>query len=212
MDPMTAFGAASSAVGIASFATDLSVGLFKLASQIRSAKDSLKAIGETVKSTAFALEEVEKLLLKEEKYVRLSGELRMFSAKGLTRVRETTEQCLMVLWKIEAVALGNSEPKDVELVARLAQRARLTNRSIELDANLTNHSPGLRNRFIFALSASDKLKEYDKQLQNFQISLSLIFDVVTVTYLLHKRYTISHHVNPSNGQYPIVSHADRDGI
>lgn len=188
MDPITALGAVSSAVGIASFALDLSVGLSKIAGQIRSAKYSLKGVGETVKSTAYALEEVEQLLRKEEQHVLQGGDLRMFSAKGLARVKETTDQCLLILWKIEAVAIGCEEPDEAALAGRLAMRASASaQQAITLHPWLTNPSPSLWKRFIFVASASDKLVEYGKQLQNFQISLGLIFDVVTVTYLLNKR-------------------------
>lgn len=190
MDPITALGAASSAIGIASFALDLSAGLFKLANQVRSAKDSLKGVSETVKSTAYALEEVERLLQKEEQHVRQGGDLRMFSAKGLARVKETTDQCLIVLWKIEAVAVGSEEPDETELATRLAMRASMWDhmqQPITLSSRFTNPSLGIWDRLIFAVSASDKLREFGRQLQNFQISLSLIFDVVTVTYLLSKR-------------------------
>lgn len=188
MDPITALGAVSSAVGIAGFALDLSVGLFKLASQIRSAKDSLKGVGETVKSTAYALEEIERLLKAEEQHIRQGNELRMFSAKGLARVKETTDQCLIALWKIEAVAFGLEEPDEPQLDARLAARARSpVQKKILLDPRVSNPSPGIWDRVAYALSASDKLMEYGKQLQNFQISLGLIFHVVTLTYLLNKR-------------------------
>lgn len=168
MDPITALGAVSSAVGIASFAIDLSVGLFKLANQVRTAKDSLRGVGETVKSTAYALEEVEQLLRKEEQHVRQGKDLRMFSAKGLSRVKETTDQCLIALWKIEAVAVGCEEPGEPELAARLAVRASASaQQAITLDPRFANHSPGIWNRLVFAVSTSDKLVEYGKQLQNF---------------------------------------------
>lgn len=188
MDPISALGAVSSAIGIAGFALDLSVGLFKVASQIRSAKDSLKGVGETVKSIAYALDEVEQLLRKEEQHVQQGGSLKMFSTKGLVRVKETTDQCLIVLWKVEAVAVGFEEPGEPELAARLAARASASaEQTITLDPKFTNPSTGVWNRLVFAVSASDKLQEYGRQLQNFQISLGLILNVVTVTYLLTKR-------------------------
>lgn len=189
MDPISALGAVSSAIGIASFAIDLSAGLFKLASQVRSANDSLKGVGETVKSVAYALEEVEQLLRKEEQHVQQGKNLRMFSAKGLARVKETTDQCLVVLWKIEAVVVGCEEPEEQEMAARLATRAGAsTQQAITLDPRIKSPLPGVWNRLVFAVSASNKLAEYGKQLQNFQISLGLIFNVVTVTYLLTQRY------------------------
>lgn len=188
MDPVSALGAVSSAIGIANFALDLSVGLIKLASQIHSAKDTLKGVGETVKATAYALEEVETLLKKEEEHVRQGLQLQMFSTKGLSRVKETTDQCLMVLWRIEAVAAGLEQPEDKQLTARLAARANATKPPpIILDPKFTNPSIGIWDRLVFAVSASDKLVEHSRQLQIFQSSLSLIFDVVTVTFLLNKR-------------------------
>lgn len=183
MDPISALGAVSSAVGIASFALELSIGLFKLAKQIHSAKDILKGMSENVKSIAYALEEVEQLLHKEEQHVRQGNTPRMFSAKGFARVKETTDQCLIVLWKVEAVAVGSGEPQEADLAVRLATR---TQEIITLDPRFESSSPNFWNRVAFALSASDKLAEYGKQLQNHQISLSLIFNVVTVTYLCNQ--------------------------
>lgn len=191
MDPISALGAVSSAIGIAGFALDLSVGLFTLASQFRSAKDSLKGVGETVRSIAYALEEVEQLLRKEEHHVQQGGTLQMFSTKGLARVKETTDQCLIVLWKVEAIVVGCEEPEEPELAARLATRASASvQEAITLDRRFTNPSPSVWNRLVFAVSASDKLQKYGAQLQNFQISLGLILNVVTVTYLLTKRQVI----------------------
>lgn len=188
MDPITALGAVSSAVGIASFALDLSVGLFKLANQIRSAKDSLKGVGENVKSIAYALEEVEKLLREEDQHVRQGRDLQIFSTRALARVKETTDQCLIVLWKIQAVALGLEEPDEVSLAARLATRASVSaQQAIKLDPRFTAPKPTVWNRLVFAVRASEKLGEYSKQLQNFQISLVLILNVVTVAHLLAKR-------------------------
>lgn len=189
MDPMTALGAVSSAVGIAGFVLDLSVGLFKLASQIRSAQESLRGVCETVKPTAYALEEVGQLLRAEERHVHKGAGLRMFSAKGLERVKETADQCLVVLWKIEAVAVGRDVPTGPELAARLAMRASAPGQpAIALDPRIAKPVPGVWNRVVFAVSASDKLVEYGRQLQESKISLGLIFNVVMVTYLLNKRY------------------------
>lgn len=189
MDPISALGAASSAIGIASFALDLAVGLVKLSGQIRSAKDSLKSVGETVKATAFALEEIEKLLAEEENHIRQVKALSIFSITGLSRVKDTADQCLIVLWKIEALVCGTEEPDGRDLEARLRQRASNNSKAIQLDPKILNPSLGIWDRLVFAVSTSDRLKEYGRELQSFQISLSLIFDVVTVAYLLSKRYS-----------------------
>lgn len=187
MDPISALGAASSAIGIASFALDLAGGLIKLSGQVRSAKDVLKSVGETVKATAFALEEIEKLLVEEETHIRQVEALSIFSITGLSRVKDTTNQCLVVLWKIEALICGSEEPDDRALDARLQIRSNTKSKSIQLDPKIVSPSLGTWDRLMFAVSTLDKLKEYGRELQSFQISLSLIFNVVTVAYLLSKR-------------------------
>lgn len=214
MDPVSALGAVSSAIGIASFALELGSLLLKLANRMRSARDTLRALGETVQSTAYALEEIEGLLRKEAA-CKGRGQ-RLFSATGLVRVKETTDHCLMVLWRIEAVALGEDEPSETVLAVRVRQREEHRSGDgdgeILLDPRLRalggkeigkgkeadggegesqgdgrGAGLGVWNRLVFAVSAADKLNEYGRQLQNFQISLGLIFDVVMLTHLLGKR-------------------------
>lgn len=187
MDPISALGAASSVIGIAGFALDLSVGLFKVAKQMRSAEETLRNMGERVKATSFVLSEIEELLKEEELHVRKTKALRIFSVAALVRVKETATQCLIVLWKIEATVLGE-DLDERDLLERLGKRSKAASKPIQLDAKLASPSIRIWDRFVFVISTSDKLEEYGKQLQTYQGSLSLIFNIVTVKYLQSKRY------------------------
>lgn len=187
MDPITALGAASGVIGIASFAIDLSIGLSKLASRMRSARDSLKNVEQTVMSTALVLDEIEELLKQEQSNVHRSSELRMFSASALVIVGETTNQCLRILWKLEAAVLGNKEPEERVLSAWLEHRSKSALGTIKLDPGFVDSSLRFWAKVDFAFNKSDKLGEYGKQLGDSQATLSVTLNIVIVKHLQKKR-------------------------
>jgi hypothetical protein len=100
MDPLSAIGAASSVVGVASFGIQLSQAFYQFTSQALSAKESLQTILSGVHETACALNQVHGILVEECEYRERKGRAILFSAKAIEDVRGTADKCLFIFWLI----------------------------------------------------------------------------------------------------------------
>lgn len=192
MDPVTAIGAAGSVIGIAGFGLQLSAAIYKFYSQIGDAKESLQAAVDGIDSTAVALERIYEFLQIEEENLTKGKGLLLFSNTAILGVKDTAHKCLAVFWRIEATVTNRNGPKfEQELLDRLLALKRDTGKSsqrpvLELDSSLVETASSLRNRIRWTFKGDfSKLEEYSRRLQQFQLSLTLMFSVVSLG--IHQR-------------------------
>lgn len=187
MDPVTALGAAGSVIGIAGFGFQLSAAIYQFYSQIGDAKESLQAAVDGIDSTAVALNRIHDFLRVEEENLREGKGLLLFSSTAILGVKDTAHKCLAIFWRIEATITNKKGPKfEEELLQRLLTLKRDTGSKpiqpiFELDSSLTEAAASLRNRFRWTIRGDfSKLEGYSRRLQQFQLSLTLMFSVVSL--------------------------------
>lgn len=183
MDPISAFGATGSVVGIATFGLQLSNALYQYFDNYRSAQEGLQDIADGVSSTTYALEKIHEYLKAEELNQRQGRGLLLFSNRALLGLKETADKCLLVFWRIEAtIASKNHRGFEEELVARLEQ----FNEDVRNDRDPCRFSAansvsdlklGFRGRLRWSFILP-KLDGFNKQLQHYQLSLTLMCSVV----------------------------------
>jgi hypothetical protein len=111
MDPITALGAASSVIGIASFGIQLSQILYQFTTQALSAKESLQTILSGIHATTCALNQVHGILAEECENLERKGRAMFFSAKAIDDVKGTADKCLVIFWRIEATITSKTGSK-----------------------------------------------------------------------------------------------------
>lgn len=191
MDPVTILGAVGSVVGIAGFGLQLAQFLDTFIEGYASAPESLEAILETLYSTSEALEQVQEFLKREKKNVEQGGQPELFSAKALAQIRKTSDKCLKIFWKIEAVILRDSSS---DLDDRISRRLVAFHAEIEanraqpvicLDTRLKLSS---LMRWRWSFSISRKLDKHNDHLHRLQTTLILMFQVISLQANLIKPY------------------------
>ena len=130
MDPATILGAVGSIVGIAAFSLKLAQFIDTFISDYGSAAADLTTILEGIESVHLALEQVREFLQQEEKNVRGGGAAQLFSGKALKQVRTTSDKCLKIFWRIEAVVLRRGEVGDAECRRRLGEWHRVVEEEV----------------------------------------------------------------------------------
>lgn len=182
MDPVTILGAVGSVVGIAAFGLHLAQFLDKFIDDYSSADESLVAILEGIASTNDALGQVRDFLQIEEKNVMSGGAPQLFSLKALKQIRSTSDKCLKVFWRVEAVILRKN-PTDEEIKAKLVRfhlevQEKKSPDVLELDkASLKLNRLG---RWRWSFNVGQKLETYNRQLDRQQSTLILMFQVISL--------------------------------
>ncbi|RDW91565.1 hypothetical protein BP5796_02730 [Coleophoma crateriformis] len=180
IDPISALGAASSVVGIASFGIQLSQALYQYISDARDYKLELNAIVNGVRSATDALEMIRDLLETEHQHICQHGQPILFTEKALMFVQEQGDQSLLLFWRIEneITKRHGSEALEVHLARRLDEyhnpKARNLGRTLQLDPDMTLSTKG---QITWPL-VLPKLKDYRMQLEQHQINLSLMLQVI----------------------------------
>ncbi|KAK7728715.1 hypothetical protein SLS63_006576 [Diaporthe eres] len=185
MDPITALGAAGSIVGIAAFGLQLGAYLYKVQSKVRSAKESLRNLLASIRSTASALESLYTYVkLEREGMVHRRGWLQLFSLQALIDLKDTADQCLIIFWRIEATITGNKDSaSDEELARKLVQFNKLLNKDETAKVSLDN-TIGDQSWSVFGsirwTYIDFKLDGYSQQLHHYQGCLTLMCSVVSL--------------------------------
>ncbi|RDW60703.1 hypothetical protein BP6252_12086 [Coleophoma cylindrospora] len=180
IDPISALGAASSVVGIASFGIQLSQALYQYISDARDYKLELNAIVNGVRSATDALEMIRDLLETENQHICQHGQPILFTEKALMFVQEQGDQSLLLFWRIEneITKRHGSEALEEHLARRLDEyhnpKTRNQGRTLQLDPDMTLSTKG---RITWPL-VLPKLKDYRTQLEQHQINLSLMLQVI----------------------------------
>jgi hypothetical protein len=184
MDPLSAIGAASSVVGVASFGIQLSQALYKFTSQALSAKESLQTILSGVHATACALNQVHGILVEECEYRERKGRAILFSAKAIEDVRGTADKCLIIFWRIEATIANKTTRSNFE--EQLNERLKKFNEELSkkkhpdpLNVDTTSISLSRWERLRWPY-ITPKLEDYNNQLQRLQLNLVLMFSVISL--------------------------------
>lgn len=187
MDPVSALGAAGSVIGIAGFGFQLSAAIYQFYSQIGDAKESLQAAVDGIDSTVVALDRIHEFLQIEEENLKKGKGLLLFSSTAILGVKDTAHKCLAIFWRIEATITNKNSPKfEKELLDRLLALKRDTENNskkavFELDSSLAETASSLRNRFRWTFKGDfSKFDGYSRRLQQLQLSLTLMFSVVSL--------------------------------
>lgn len=189
MEPVTILGAVGSVVGIAAFGLQLAKFLDGYIDEYASAAESLEALLEGIDSTNDALEQVREFLQAEGKTLRKGKAPQLFSLKALKQVKTTSDKCLKVFWRIEAVILRKT-PSDEEIRGRLEKFHREIKEKkepvvLELDRGLKLNRLG---RWKWSFSVGEKLEKYNRQLDRQQCTLILMFQVISLRINMTKSY------------------------
>src|SRR3569833_935781 len=184
MDPITALGAAGTVIGIVGFGMQLSQVHYEFGSQVGSAQQSLRDVLDAIDATTRALNEIHTYLEAEEQNVKDGNHLRLFSQKSLLGVKEPADKCLVVFKRIEGTIVNTSQSKQEDaLVAKLMA----FNKSLQtgekpalvLDSKLKSLSLNFVDRLRWTYVAP-KLEDYSRQLHHYQLSLVLMFSVISL--------------------------------
>ncbi|KAJ8059572.1 hypothetical protein OCU04_011228 [Sclerotinia nivalis] len=97
MDPVTILGAASSAIGIASFGLQLVQVLTKYANEASSAAQNLQATLANIRAASDCIEQIN-FFLKEEsdRVVKQRQKATLLSIGGIRKIQQTTDECLKI--------------------------------------------------------------------------------------------------------------------
>jgi hypothetical protein len=185
MDPVSILGAAGSVVGIASFGLQLSGALYQFIDSYRSAQENLQDVADGIQATTFALDKISEYLKLEEQNVQEGRGLQLFSNRALVGLQEVSNKCLLVFWRIEAtVTRKDHSGFERELVDRLKQfNENIRNNReacfFEVSDCLARVRLGFRNRIRWSFIGT-KLQGHSTQLQQFQLSLTLMCSVISL--------------------------------
>ncbi|TEY73046.1 hypothetical protein BOTCAL_0084g00250 [Botryotinia calthae] len=195
MDPITILGAASSAVGIASFGIQLAQVLSKFISDVRSAAHALQAILESIKSVSATMKHINEFLEKEFRNMKKGNKASLFSSEAITDIQMTTDQRLKIFWRVEAWIIDRDDSQELEIKLM----SRLDDFKNQLKTSKNKQVPVLNLNKSFAkvrrLSMRDrlqwpfsepKLEQYNTQLHRLQAHLTLMLQVITVCALQRK--------------------------
>lgn len=195
MDPITILGAASSAVGIASFGIQLAQVLSKFISDVGSAGQTLHAILESIKSASATMKHINGFLEEEGRNLKKGNKPALFSSEAITDIQTTTDQCLKIFWRVEAWVISRDDSVELEakLTVRLDQFKTQLKVSKDSEVPILNLDKSLakarklskRDRLQWPFSAP-KLEQYNDQLHRLEAHLTLMFQVITVCALQRK--------------------------
>ncbi|ESZ96445.1 hypothetical protein SBOR_3177 [Sclerotinia borealis F-4128] len=192
MDPIKILGAASSAVGIASFGIQLIQVLTKYANDASSAAQNLRATLTNIRAASNSIEQINIFLKEEsERVVKQRQKATLLSIEGIRKFQQTTDDCLKIFWRVEAWVLNKDDSPDLEIKIKL----RLCEYKEELRANPGKHPKLLKvdealakvrkfkesrlARYINPLG-EHKLDRYSKELQRLQVSLNVFFSILNI--------------------------------
>ncbi|KAM0156482.1 hypothetical protein ACHAPG_005292 [Botrytis cinerea] len=195
MDPITILGAASSAVGIASFGIQLAQVLSKFISDVRSAAHALQAILESIKSASATMKHINEFLEKECRNMKKGNKATLFSSEAITDIQMTTDQCLKIFWRVEAWIINRDDSQELEtkLTSRLDEFKNQLKTSKNKQVPVLNLNKSLAK--VHKLSKLDrlswpfsepKLEQYNTQLHRLQAHLTLMLQIITVCALQRK--------------------------
>lgn len=182
MDPLTALGAAGSIVGIAGLDLQISQTLYQFISTSREARSTVRAVLNGLNSTSAAMRSLQVLLDKEDK--RRAEKIKpIFTAEALRNIKDHSDQCLTIFWRIEALITNKLEDNLLEkdIAVKLAifnSDSRSVNKSkvLELDSlGVLTKMQCLKWPYV-----SPRLKEYAQRLSSLQLGMILMIQVVSL--------------------------------
>lgn len=185
MDPISIVG---TVVGVAGFGLQLAQFLTQFADQVLSADENLHSILQCVEGTSKVLFEVEQLLEQERKNIKKGRKLILFSKESISKIRTTSDDCLRVFWRIEAVILNKDKPKILErrIEVQLTELRRCIEKGEEppdLKLSEVLSKPKLTKlqqlAWVFS-KVGDKLERHRVHLQGHQTTLILLFHVISL--------------------------------
>lgn len=192
MDPITILGAASSAIGIASFGLQLAQVLTKYANETSSAAQNLEATVTNIRAASDSIEQIN-VFLKEEsdRVVKHKQKPALLSTTGIRKIQATTDDCLKIFWRVEAWVLNKDDSPDLETKIAL----RLCEYKLEVQLNPEKHSQILNvnealgkarklreSRFARLIypAGEHKLDRYSQDLHKLQVSLNSFFSILSL--------------------------------
>ncbi|EDN95023.1 predicted protein [Sclerotinia sclerotiorum 1980 UF-70] len=119
MDPVTILGAASSAIGIASFGLQLVQVLTKYTTDAGAAAQNLNAALTNIRAASISIEHINHFLKEESERSKLRQRATLNTA-GIRQIQYITDECLKVFWRVEAWVLDKDDSNELEL--RIANR------------------------------------------------------------------------------------------
>ncbi|KAF5868478.1 uncharacterized protein Bfra_012389 [Botrytis fragariae] len=190
MDPITILGAASSAIGIASFGLQLVQILTKYATDAGAAAQNLNATLTNIRAASVSFEYVNQFLKQESERLKL-GQKATLSARGIRHIQGVTDDCLKVFWRVEAWVLYKDDSNELEL--KIANRLNDYKEDVKFDPTRPSQflkvdetSAKVRKlkeswfaRYLSPLQ-THKLLQYATELHHLQGSLNLLFTVIGV--------------------------------
>ncbi|KAF7855398.1 hypothetical protein EAF04_010141 [Stromatinia cepivora] len=192
MDPVTILGAASSAIGIASFGLQLVQVLTKYADEAGSAAQNLQATLTNIRAASDCIEQIN-LFLKEEsdRVVKQRQKATLLSIGGIRKIQQTTDECLKIFWRIEAWVLDKDDSPELEtkITLRLYEYKEKVRENPEEHPQILKVSETLikvrklkESRFAKYINplGEHKLDRYSKDLQRLQVSLNSFFSILNI--------------------------------
>ncbi|TGO63861.1 hypothetical protein BCON_0010g00260 [Botryotinia convoluta] len=190
MDPITILGAASSAIGIASFGLQLVQILTKYATDAGAAAQNLKATLTNIRAASVSFEYVNNFLKQESERLKL-GQKATLNARGIRQIQGITDDCLKVFWRVEAWVLYKDDSNELEL--KIANKLNEYKEDVKFDPTRPSQflkvdetSARVRKlreswfaRYLSPLQ-THKLLQYARELHQLQASLNLLFTVISV--------------------------------
>ncbi|TGO67675.1 hypothetical protein BOTNAR_0037g00110 [Botryotinia narcissicola] len=190
MDPITILGAASSAIGIASFGVRLVQILKKYATDAGAAAQNLKATLRNIDAASVSFEYVNHFLEQETERLKL-GQKVTLNARGIRHIQGITDDCLKIFWRVEAWVLHKDDSNELEL--KIANRLNEYKEDVKFDptrpsqflkvdetsAKVRKLRESWIKRYLSPLQ-THKLLQYATELHQLQASLNLLFTVISV--------------------------------
>ncbi|KAF7932847.1 uncharacterized protein EAE98_004146 [Botrytis deweyae] len=190
MDPVTILGAASSAIGIASFGVQLVQILTKYVTDAGAAAQNLKATLRNIDAASASFEFVNHFLKQETERLKL-GQKATLNARGIRQIQSITDDCLKVFWRVEAWVLYKDDSNELEL--KIANRLNEYKEDVKFDptrpsqflkvdetsAKVRKLRESWFTRYLSPLQ-THKLLQYARELHQLQASLNLLFTVISV--------------------------------
>ncbi|KAF7896519.1 hypothetical protein EAF00_006533 [Botryotinia globosa] len=190
MDPITILGAASSAIGIASFGVQLVQILTKYATDAGAAAQNLKATLRNIDAASMSFEYVNHFLKQETEHSKL-GQKATLNARGIRHIQGITDDCLKVFWRVEAWVLHKDDSNELEL--KIANGLNEYKEDVKFDptrpsqflkvdetsAKVRKLRESWITRYLSPLQ-THKLLQYATELYQLQASLNLLFTVISV--------------------------------
>lgn len=191
MDPVTILGAASSAIGIASFGLQLVQVLTKYTTDAGAAAQNLNAALTNIRAASISIEHINHFLKEESERSKLRQRATLNTA-GIRQIQYITDECLKVFWRVEAWVLDKDDSNELEL--RIANRLNeykedlkfgigKPSQFLKVDEALAKVRKLRESRFSRYISALQphRLDQYSRELHGLQASLSLLLIVINIS-------------------------------